>query len=292
MKFWTEFKVELIIFLIGTIISIISSVKNIGGSLSIALAIFIITLSTDIIVISVKHYLKNLLEEYSSKILKTISSFFECSFEFMLHGNKIDDRWEGKFSQALQDFKGRIEGLYNGDLSLSYDELFFYQNELIKNTKKKLYAIHVADSVESLKLWDPNRTEASKFKSATYYACKELKKNVEKKRLFLLSKDIEKNEEKLIKNVVQNQKTALNFSVKKIYIEDINQKYKIPYDTIISDEKEVIEIIMRFDKVESAHSYINKEKVYNSVSDFKKLWGIADEFEFDKKDVQEKESKQ
>ena len=84
--------------------------------------------------------------------------------------------------------------------------------------------------------------ETSKFKSATYYACKELKKSVEKKRLFLLRKEIEKNEEELIRNVVENQENELNFSVKKIYIEDITQKYKIPNDTIISDEEEVIEM--------------------------------------------------
>lgn len=274
----SEVIVEIVIFFIGAIISIVSLISPTESGAWLAVIIFVITLSTDIIIISTKYYIKSITDQSNKKTEKMIVSFFDTSFGYKLNKDNVDEKWRDKVTQSFEEFKNRMQGLYEGDLLLSYEELFFYQNELIKKTNESLDAIHIADSVESLKLWDPERSETSKFKSASFYACKDLNHHVKKRRLFIIASQLEKDNKDLIDRVVKSQINDLKFEVKKIYIEDIGRKYKMPYDIMISDKEEVIEIEMRFNRVESAHSYINKSKVAKAIDEFKKLWGMADEF--------------
>lgn len=275
----SEFIIEIIIFFIGSFISIIGLVIPDGEGVVFSGIAFVITLSTDIVIISIKYYIKAIIDNRNLQIEKMVTSFFNCCFENMLHNDVIDERWREKAKQTLDEFTERMQGLYGGVLLLKNDEIFFYQNELIKKTQKSLDAIHIANSVESLELWDPERTENSKFKRASFYACKELEKSVKKRRLFIIDKQLETDSKDLINRVVSSQTKDLNFEVKKIYIEDLRRGYKMPYDIIISDNIEAIEIMMRFNKVESAYSYINKDKVKRAVSEFQRLWDIADGFE-------------
>lgn len=275
----SEFIIEIIIFFIGSFISIIGLVIPDGEGVVFSGIAFVITLSTDIVIISIKYYIKAIIDNRNLQIEKMVTSFFNCCFENMLHNDVIDERWREKTKQTLDEFTERMQGLYGGVLLLKNDEIFFYQNELIKKTQKSLDAIHIANSVESLELWDPERSENSKFKRASFYACKELEKSVKKRRLFIIDKQLETDNKDLINRVVCSQTKDLNFEVKKIYIEDLRRGYKMPYDIIISDNIEAIEIMMRFNKVESAYSYINKDKVKRAVSEFQRLWDIADGFE-------------
>lgn len=276
----SEFIIEIIIFVIGGIISILSLFSEGDCKQLFAVLVIIITLSTDIIIITIKFVVKAITGSAVEQFNKMLGSVLTASLGYMLQGDKINERWKEKTNSILDVFSVKIHGLIEGCLDLNYEELFNYQNDLIKNTKRKLDAIHVANSIDSLKLWDPERREISRFQAATYYACKELKTNVEKRRLFLLKKEFEKNEQDVIKRVIIDQVKNLKFDVKKIYIEDILGKIIMPNDLIISDEEEVIEIIMRFDKVESARDYVNQETVKKMKESFEKLWNSADTFDF------------
>lgn len=285
MKFGkkSEFYIEIIIFIIGSAISLLSLVSNGDNSQLMAIIIFVITLSTDIIIIALKFYVKSITGGAIEQIDKMLASIIAASFGYLLHDDKINERWREKSIQIFAGFRNKVQGLYEGRLILDYEELFNYQNELIKSTIKYLDAIHIADNIEALQLWNPVGKETSRFKRATYYACQELNADVIKRRLFIIKKDLEVNDPELIKQVVKDQEDNLHFEVKKLYIEDVSGKINIPHDLIICDREEVIEIIMRYGKVESAYDYVNLEDVEKFRESFEKFWNMADSFSIDDK---------
>lgn len=273
-----DYIIEIVIFLLSIIIAVGSFFIV---DLQYAVTIFIVIQSSNIVIISLKNYLDIVIDKNQKKNEDLIVSLFDEGFNFK--DILMDSKWEELKKVTREKYFNRISGLHKGKIELTDEELLYYQNSLIHRSKEQLYAIHIADTEESLKLWDPLRNDDSKFKKASYYACKDLPKGIDKRRLFFVHKDSIKTNEnnqflQLFNRVVLDQQKVLGFLVRYLYIDEVVKHMNIPFDKIISDGEEVFEIQMREGRVYLASAYIDPRLVKDSMDEFNNLWDMADEW--------------
>ena len=273
-SWFSKYSFEILVFIIGIVISII------GGyfvELEIGIIILIMTIFVDIIKLSIKFAL----EEFKEDILQSLFGFLkQNNFGIEECYLKISDVWKEEAKSKINDFRYELEKMANGNKTLFDIGGLNYQAKLISNTKKELLAIHLGLNEKTMVRWDLERTDTDFYKQIVE-ASQSIPADVIKKRIFVLDDDcISKNFDlkQKLDRILKDQKNKLGFTVKIIYKSTLQKNdFPFPEDLIISDQMEVITFNLRGVKQEINVS-INPAEVDKKLRDFKKYWEFAKDY--------------
>lgn len=267
-NFFAKYGFELVVFIIGVIITFISNfIPGITNPRDVQVIIIIITLSIDVMSLKIVSFKEQLLKEINESL---------AVIEMINDKNRIYSGWSYYSNKLFLRISRELKTMAEGKLELQKKELIRHQAKMMKNAKERVYAIHLATTVTAIERWDKEKTTKD-FSQILINANKEIIDGIEKKRLFVLDKNLLSDEktEKMWERILVNQKEELKFDVKVITIQEIKKDDRIdmPLDTLLCD-KEIV-VVHFIDKVAKAEIYYDSDEVERGCEAFDELWQIA-----------------
>lgn len=239
---------EIILSILGIVLSVFLGILL---SSNAAIVSILITIFMEIVLITLRVQIKELVDTHIKNQLVNMASLFE-SLGIIQNANDLSKIMLSSgnitaINLEIERFKGAIKDLNQGKRRLyKQHDLYEEQTSIIKNTKKSIHAIHIVKELIDLQRWDPDKfNRTSSFYTKLYQSFLEIssKKSIkERKRIVILpDKSILDMQNKY--NVIPKHK--------------VDELKKSDDDILDEDDKNIKNII---DTVESIHRIVIDQK--------------------------------
>lgn len=272
-NFLKKYCLEIVISILGIALALISFKLNQsnGEDYSVELIIVTVTVLSDCLSLSIKSAEKAI-AEHVEKQIKKLSLFDKLFKDF----HNIRDPWKADAERELMALTMKISDMCSGHRTLTKQNLITYQADLMKSSRKRVYAIHRALDLKSLNRWDENNTTKD-FTEVLISANHRIKPSVDKRRIFLINpEDLEDEAFKApLKKILKKQRVLLGFKVRvllKNSSENENENIDPPDMLICDDEVVVVHFV---DSIAKGEIETSEAEVSSTLNKFNEYWQIA-----------------